>query len=154
MSASGVILLGLRLGAALALYLFLALAFWLIWRDLQQAGAELAAPHISGLVLVNRLKPGEIWQLEKPEMRLGRDPSSDCCLDDPTVSLVHARLAYHHGQWWLADLGSRNGTFVNDLPVNHSQVVMVGDELRFGQVSLHLEQSGTRPDDLSTPGLE
>jgi pSer/pThr/pTyr-binding forkhead associated (FHA) protein len=59
-------------------------------------------------------------------------------LDDPTVSNTHARLSYHHGQWWLEDLRSTNGTFLNDEAVASPLVVTDGDVVRCGQVQFTL----------------
>jgi pSer/pThr/pTyr-binding forkhead associated (FHA) protein len=55
-------------------------------------------------------------------------------LDDKTVSARHARLAYHHGQWWLEDLRSRNGTFLNTKAVHEPLVLATGDEVQFGSL--------------------
>jgi len=38
-----------------------------------------------------------------PDVLIGRDIACNCCLDDLTVSAQHARLSYHHGQWWVED---------------------------------------------------
>jgi pSer/pThr/pTyr-binding forkhead associated (FHA) protein len=67
---------------------------------------------------------------------IGREAVCDCRLDDPTVSNRHARLSYHHSQWWVEDLRSRNGTFLNGEPVQEPVVIIGGDNLRCGQVSI------------------
>jgi pSer/pThr/pTyr-binding forkhead associated (FHA) protein len=72
------------------------------------------------------------------EVLIGRDPACEMILDDPTVSNRHARLSYHHGQWWLEDLQSTNGTFLNNEPIAAPLVVTSGDVVRCGQVELTL----------------
>lgn len=52
-----------------------------------------------------KLKPGEY--------KVGRDPACDIVVVDPYVSRVHARIFYKDGKWYVEDLGSRNGTYVN-----------------------------------------
>ena len=51
---------------------------------------------------------------------LGRDPVQ-CPVahpEDPSVSRAHALIGRTDGGWWLRDLDSRNGTFLNGLPVS------------------------------------
>jgi pSer/pThr/pTyr-binding forkhead associated (FHA) protein len=61
------------------------------------------------------------------------------CFGDDTVSARHARLSYHHNQWWVEDLQSRNGTYLNDERVSVPTVIVSGDELRYGQVATLIE---------------
>jgi pSer/pThr/pTyr-binding forkhead associated (FHA) protein len=60
----------------------------------------------------------------------------DIPLPDETVSARHARLTYHHGQWWLEDLGSTNGTHLNDELLSVPTVLTSGDEIRCGNSRL------------------
>jgi pSer/pThr/pTyr-binding forkhead associated (FHA) protein len=50
-------------------------------------------------------------------------------------------LTYHHGQWWLEDLSSTNGTFLNHLPISMSTVITSGDEIVCGNVHLTISLS-------------
>ncbi len=77
----------------------------------------------------------------QPEIILGRDPGSDVPLLDDTVSARHARMTYHHGQWWLEDLASTNGTFLNNTPISMQTVITSGDEISCGSVSLTISLS-------------
>jgi len=56
-------------------------------------------------------------------------------LDDPDVSRRHARLELADSQLVLTDLGSTNGTYVNDARVNH-HVLLAGDRMRIGRYEL------------------
>ncbi len=74
------------------------------------------------------------------EFRIGR--SADCALilDDDYVSADHASLARRAGgEWVLSDLGSTNGTFVNDVRVTSPTVVTTADSLRIGRTQMRLE---------------
>jgi len=73
-----------------------------------------------------------IYRFTSSEVFIGRDPASECRLDDKTISARHARLAYHHGQWWVEDLQSRNGTSLNGVPVSTPVVLTSGDQLQCG----------------------
>lgn len=57
---------------------------------------------------------------ERAEVRIGREPGLELVISgagSDVVSGTHARLAHREGAWWLEDLGSRNGTFLNERPV-------------------------------------
>jgi pSer/pThr/pTyr-binding forkhead associated (FHA) protein len=73
-------------------------------------------------------------------------------LDANTVSAEHARLSYHHQNWWLEDLGSRNGTYLNLERVTTAAILVSGDELQIGQVlikiSINDESTDLSKDDL------
>jgi DNA-binding CsgD family transcriptional regulator len=64
---------------------------------------------------------------------LGRSARCDLIVDDPSVSRWHAQLSLDGGFVRVADLGSRNGTFVDDEPVREAAVAP-GRRLRFGDV--------------------
>ena len=68
---------------------------------------------------------------------VGRASSSDIPLFDPTISRRHAELACEHTAVHVRDLGSSNGTFVNDARVDAADV-RPGDVLTFGKVQFRL----------------
>ena len=72
----------------------------------------------------------------QPEVTLGRDPGYDVPLTDDTVSTRHAQLSFHHNQWWLVDLASTNGTFLNGTSVKMPIVITSGDEIKCGGARL------------------
>ena len=121
----------------IALYAFLAWALWTLWRDLKRQGELLMARQAPPLTLILK-ESQDIYHFHHPIIRIGRDLACDFCLDDKTVSTQHARLSFHHSQWWLEDLNSTNGTFLNQEPVSVPVVVTEGDELRVGQVILNI----------------
>jgi hypothetical protein len=72
---------------------------------------------------------------------LGRSHDNALCLNDATVSSFHAAFTLTpQGALWLADLGSSNGTFVNDvrLDAGDKTIVRAGDKLCFGDVEVKL----------------
>ena len=63
---------------------------------------------------------------------IGRLADSDFVIDDRTVSRHHATIRREGAFWVLVDLGSKNGTRVNGVPIDGRAVIRPGDELGFG----------------------
>lgn len=141
--AGEILLLVLRLLLALLLYAFLAVLFFILWRDLRRgAGRETVPREEMRLVVVEAgergPEPGTVFPLQEVNS-LGRAPSSTIRMSDPFVSSHHALIAWREGHWWLEDLGSKNGTTLNDEPVTRPTVVDAGDLIGIGQVVLRIE---------------
>jgi len=62
-----------------------------------------------------RLKPGTYI--------VGRDPSCDIVIPDPYVSRRHARIFHRNNEWYIEDLGSRNGTYVDGEDIRGKKAV-------------------------------
>lgn len=135
---SGLIVLALRLLLAAALYGFLGWALITLWREIQRQSYSLATRRTPGISLSVRdgNAPPMIRYFTQPDITLGRDPGCDLPLTDDTISTRHAQLKYHHGQWWLEDLASMNGTTLNDIAVTMPTVLTSGDEIQCGKTRL------------------
>lgn len=76
--------------------------------------------------------------------RIGRDPSSnEIVLTDPSVSARHAAIEISPGSLVLRDLGSTNGTWVNDSLLSQAVLIREGDVIRLGDHELTLARQGT-----------
>jgi hypothetical protein len=108
-------------------WVFLALVYGVLFLLLTQVGRELnlrlprasAAAEVSfGRLRVlrpgveKRLQTGALLAL-KPEMTLGSHSDNDLVLNDHFVSGKHAALRWDGVTWWVEDLGSMNGTYVD-----------------------------------------
>jgi pSer/pThr/pTyr-binding forkhead associated (FHA) protein len=69
---------------------------------------------------------------------IGRDQDADLPLDDTQASRQHARLSPTHGGAVVEDLGSTNGTFVNQNEVHGRAALAAGDELIVGVTVIQL----------------
>src|SRR4051812_382057 len=80
---------------------------------------------------------------------IGREPSLALHLDQDTqVSRRHARISVQGGQVVAEDLGSTNGTYVNDQPISSPRALNPGDKVRIGLTVLELrtrQQVAARP---------
>lgn len=136
---SGVLLLILRAGMAILLYSFLGWALLLLVRDLRYESQKVRARQFARMTLIRDTEPdSQKYQFNQLEIIVGRDPMCDLVINDTTVSSQHARLSYHHTQWWVEDLGSKNGTLLNEVPVTSAVVLTDDDRIRCGSVTLQV----------------
>jgi len=136
---SGIIFLILRFLLAAALYAFLGWSLLTLWRDLKFQREVVSTRHGPHLELrVQNEENLEPYRYNISEIIIGRDPNSDCCLQSEKVSANHALISFHHNQWWIEDLNSTNGSFLNNDPVGAPTVVVDGDHLRCGDVTLSI----------------
>ncbi len=78
---------------------------------------------------------GQIFSLTKSETILGRDENADIVIPAPIVSRRHARITLRDNRYWIEDLGSANGTFINGNQVSFSSMALTDkDHIQFGQV--------------------
>ncbi|RMF50009.1 MAG: FHA domain-containing protein [Anaerolineae bacterium] len=126
-------LLALRIALSTLLYLFLFTALWTLWREVHLQKQSLDIPRVPMLTLRTE---DTIFRFSTPEVLIGRSPACDCCLNDNTVSAQHSQVVYKHGQWWVSDLNSTNGTFLNEQRLETPAVLRDGDQIRCGQVLL------------------
>jgi hypothetical protein len=71
---------------------------------------------------------------------IGRDVNNAVVVEDQFVSAEHAILTFRGRAWYLEDLESTNGTFVNGAPVEGVTPLGFGDVIQIGQVRLRLER--------------
>lgn len=130
----GIVLLSMRIGLVICLYSFLTWAFVSLWRDLQYGSTFATQAFIPEIKLISKTPAAFEQSFSVSHIYLGRDPVCECYLENDTVSQRHALIAFHHNQWWLEDLNSRNGTFLNDKPLETPAVLTSNDLIRCGNV--------------------
>ncbi len=91
----------------------------------------------SFLIIVDNINsaPAETRLSQTRMMTVGRQEGVHLLVDEATVSRRHAEISYANGQFILHDLGSTNGTFVNDarLEPSSTYVLKPDDVVRFGK---------------------
>ena len=98
------------------------------------ATTEVDASTNAGLVMINGPDIGRMHAVPvNTTLLIGRDASAQIQLDEASVSRTHARILHHGEQVHVLDLGSTNGTFVNDHPIRE-QALSPNDLLHVGRV--------------------
>jgi len=139
-----IIILILRYASMIVLYAFLGWVIYTLWRDLRFQSQVVATQKVPQITLALEADPDSTQKsFTKAEVIIGRDADCDFQIVDEAVSTRHARLSYRFLQWWVEDLQSTNGTFLNDERVETTTVIIKGDELRLGRqiMSIDIETS-------------
>jgi pSer/pThr/pTyr-binding forkhead associated (FHA) protein len=136
-----VIALVLRFALAIALYAFLGWILLTLWQEVKQQSEILASQKRPGISINARLESGKeaTHRFFQSEVTIGRDPNCDFPVIDDAISAHHARVSFHHSQWWLEDLNSTNGTFIGKNRVAVPTVLISGDEFRCGNSIFRVE---------------
>jgi len=84
-------------------------------------------------------------------LNMGRAVDNQVVVADSKVSRYHARIYNRDGQYWVEDLNSKNGVFLNDIRLREPVVLADGDKLRIGNATFvfvrwghEVEQNDTR----------
>lgn len=104
---------------------------------------------LATLALRTGPKIGSELEVRQPVVSIGRSAKCEIDIDDDSISTVHARLEYDRDGWWLTDLGSANGTFVEGvrLAPEVPTPLTYGSTVRFGTVQTHFRPvAGADPD--------
>ncbi|WP_022868923.1 FHA domain-containing protein FhaB/FipA [Schaalia vaccimaxillae] len=99
-------------------------------------GTTVDAPH--NLLLTGGPLVGTVLPLGSAPVLIGRSPACTLVLEDEYASSRHAALTPQPDGWWIEDLSSRNGTYVDDERLLEPRLLKAGDVIRIGQTTLEL----------------
>jgi pSer/pThr/pTyr-binding forkhead associated (FHA) protein len=140
----------LRFALAIALYSFLGWALFILWQEVRQQGMKLAEQKRPGITIIVRPAKGKesYRRFFQTEIIIGRHTHCDLSIIDEVLSAQHARVSYHHGQWWLEDLNSTNGIFLNNRTLTTPAVIITGDEFKCGNTAfvVNIDAETASPD--------
>jgi len=88
---------------------------------------------------------------QKPVVTLGRSTRNDVCLEDILISRLHAEIREEAGAYWLTDLGSANGTFLNGERLQGPVRIQTGDVIQMGRSRLTVEVAVPRAPAIQGP---
>lgn len=89
--------------------------------------------------LLKDVVSGETHGLEEFSL-VGRGESASIRLQDPSISRQHASIRREGTDYWIVDLGSANGSFVNDVALTAARALRHGDRVQFGTAAYLLQQ--------------
>ncbi|KAH0571314.1 FHA domain-containing protein [Spironucleus salmonicida] len=76
---------------------------------------------------------GKLQEIKQPVFTIGRHESNDLIINNGSISAFHAKLIFQNGDVFIQDLGSRNGTFINDYRIRTNPFGLTTDNIiRFG----------------------
>nr|VDG61992.1 Uncharacterized conserved protein, contains FHA domain [Streptococcus thermophilus] len=146
-------MLGARFGLLILLWAFIMAVLIAQGRDIKAAASaqrrtrSAAAPAAAPM---RREKAREVVVAEGPlqgshmaistleELSLGRADDNDFVLGDDFASSRHARLFRRGSEWFVEDLDSRNGTFVDGIRIDQPERVQVGTDIKMGRTIVRL----------------
>ncbi|MBX7212027.1 MAG: adenylate/guanylate cyclase domain-containing protein [Verrucomicrobiaceae bacterium] len=90
---------------------------------------------------------GTTWHLEEFNL-VGRSQDATIRLDDTGISRQHCTIRREGRLFWITDLGSANGSYVNDVALTSSRALRHGDRIQLGTLMLYFDQdeSGSTQD--------
>ena len=103
----------------------------------QQQVVNALSEGVGILLVLKGAGVGGRYLLDALETKVGRDINNAICLDDITVSRSHALITKSNGQYFIKDLGSLNGTYLNAISVRDTAITS-GDEIQIGKYHLTL----------------
>ncbi|AKK01939.1 FHA domain-containing protein FhaB/FipA [Corynebacterium epidermidicanis] len=151
------ILLAFRIGLLVLLWFFIFMAFRALRRDTAAvAGPAASAPRAA----IPRAHPGKsrgkgapriIKIVDGPltgshmdistlqEFTLGRSQDAEFVLGDDYASGRHARITRRGNDWFVEDLDSRNGTYVNQTRIDQPERITLDSDITIGRTTVRLE---------------
>ncbi len=132
------LLLALRVLLAVILYAFLGFTLYVLWRGLRQE-ARPAAENGPAPAVLSYADDAPTEMALEMVTAIGRAEDNTLCLDDPYASAHHALILWREGRWWIEDLGSHNGTLLNDERVEAPAPLASGDEILIGKTEMTFE---------------
>jgi len=130
---SAQVVLIIRMAVIIFIYLFLALVIRTLWKyTFTPRQQNTSTPKIS-LIAINN---NQLRQFSIPEIYIGRDKNAGYSIMDDASSNLHARIFLKDTRWWIEDLNSTNGTFLNEEMIVSPNQLFPEDVIRCGKTEI------------------
>jgi len=118
------------------------------------AQTQFTNPPTARITVQKGPQPNQVFDLALDQLTIGRSSANDVTITDPEISRKQARLVKQDADYAIEDLGSTNGTFVNDRRIVGLTPLHDGDIIEFGEaVVLLYEAESTLPIDIPAQPL-
>ena len=97
------------------------------------------APPIASILIRSGPQKGDRLAVRTPVANIGRADYNDLVVPDASVSTMHAKLVRREGLWMIADLGSTNGSWVDEERVEDELPLSPGATIRLGEITMMFE---------------
>ena len=94
----------------------------------------------ASLLVIDGVGTGTVQEIRKPRTVLGRNPDCDICVPNLDASRNHAQILRVQDEFFLEDLHSTNGTFLNNQPVHNREIIVQGDRIRVGSITFEFHR--------------
>ncbi len=142
---SAVIILILRVFAVASLYAFLGFIIFILWKDLKETDKKTGGS-LQTSIIIKDISKDEIQDFRDNEIFIGRDALAHIRLQhDESVSNMHARIFRKEDNWWVEDLQSTNGTFLNEEPIVTPTIIVAGDQITCGKTTIEITMNNNPP---------
>mgnify|MGYP000602898031 CR=1 FL=1 len=91
------------------------------------------------IIILSGPAQGRRITIQETDVLIGRRANCNVCLQDDRLSGEHAQLHYENGHWFVYDLSSSNGTWVNRQRLSQGYMLRPGDELGVGKTVMRFE---------------
>jgi serine phosphatase RsbU (regulator of sigma subunit)/pSer/pThr/pTyr-binding forkhead associated (FHA) protein len=98
---------------------------------------------MASLIILQGPKPGQQFSLAGPCTVIGRQPDAQVYLDSLAVSRQHAHILCEGEEYFIEDIGSSNGTWLNGTRIYKREVLTASDQLQIGPYVLGLRLEGS-----------
>ena len=103
------------------------------------------------LVVASGIYAGKEIAIAGNQFVIGRDEDCNLRPASPAISKKHCAVYYKDGEPFVRDLGSTNGTFLNDQQVEGERALAEGDKVRVGPLDFTVKLSGAKSDNTPLP---
>lgn len=105
-------------------------------------------PVLATLEVITGIAKGTKHEIHTPLTHIGRGAHNDIVIDDDSVSDSHAKIQKRETGWYVADVGSTNGTYVGGRRLSAEQALVGAPDVRFGGVKMTFRpvSSGVEPE--------
>jgi hypothetical protein len=133
------------------LYVFVFMVIRTVYREFKPAPARPVTPRASAkaprggrkarLVIAGEAgrKKQASWELEG-DVNIGRAPECAVSVDDEFASNLHSKIYQAEGRYYVEDLGSTNGTYVNGRRIHYPTELRGGDRVKIGRTVMEFRR--------------